>query len=276
MVGFSRRRKDKKFNPWYGFLLLVVLVVAFSLKILDAFRDPQIPTSDIPAVSYEDIAKPEPEPDVVVTPEPDTEPVVEPEPEPTPTPAPGELNLAVPFTSQAPYRNWDELHNDACEEASFYMVIEYYNGMPAGEVDPATSDPELIRMVHAEEELGMGPSISLAQAQDFLMRDSGTVAVIVENPTVEDIKALVAAGKPVIVPAAGRELGNPNFTGEGPLYHMFVIRGYTDTTFITNDPGTRLGQNYIYDIDVVMEAMGDWVNEDPHNSPKRIMYIEPK
>ena len=78
------------------------------------------------------------------------------------------------------------------------------------------------------------------------------------------------------MPAAGRELGNPNFTGEGPLYHMYVIRGYTADTFITNDPGTRNGENYIYAIDVVMNSIGDWNNGDPTNGAKRIFYIEPR
>lgn len=271
-MAIFRRKKQQRVTPWQIFLLLAVVVAAGGLKVYDWVTPEKTPTSTMPGVSYEDITSPEPEP----VPEPTPEPIPEPEPEPEPSTPPKELNLAVPFTSQAPNANWDVLHEDACEEASFYMVLEYYAGRPAGKIDPAVADPELIRLVHAEEELGLTPSISAAEAKDFLWQDSQTTMVIVDNPTVEDIKELIASGKPVIVPAAGRELGNPNFSGDGPLYHMFVIRGYTETTFITNDPGTRLGENYIYDIDVVMEAMGDWINNDPHNGPKRIMYIEPK
>ena len=62
------------------------------------------------------------------------------------------------------------------------------------------------------------------------------------------------------MPSAGRELGNPNFKSPGPIYHNLVIRGYTkDGKFITNDPGTRKGEQYIYDQDVVMAAIHDWV-----------------
>lgn len=280
MVGFPRRKKQKKFSPWYGFLILAVIAVALVLKVVDVFSpNPVAPTSEVPAVSYEDIVSSDDEPETDA----DTAPEPEPEPEPDldqtpdePEPLPTELNLALPFTSQAPTGNWDPLHEDACEEASFYMVQQFYAGVPEGKIDPAVADPELQRLVHAEEALGLTPSISLAEAKDFLWQDSQTEAVIIDDPTVETIKRLIAEGKPVIVPAAGRELGNPFFTGEGPLYHMFVIRGYTETTFITNDPGTRMGENYVYDIDVVMEAMGDWINEDPHNGPKRIMYIVPK
>ena len=74
------------------------------------------------------------------------------------------------------------------------------------------------------------------------------------------IKTAIAAGHPVIIPSAGRELGNPNFTGEGPIYHNLVIRGYTaDGKFITNDPGTRKGEQYVYEQSVIMNAIHDWV-----------------
>jgi hypothetical protein len=281
MVGFPRRKQVKAFSPWYGFLILAVVGAAFGLKIVDGFRaDPVAPTSDLPSISYEDVQEVD-EVDEVDEPDPEVEEVAGPEPEPVPPirepkALDGEMNLAVPFTSQAPTGNWDALHEDACEEASFYMVQQFYSGTPEGKIDPAVADPELQRLVRTEEDLGLAPSISLAEAKDFLMKDSNTMAVIIDNPTVGDIKQLIALGKPVIVPAAGRELGNPFFTGEGPLYHMLVIRGYTETTFITNDPGTRMGENYVYDIDVLMSAMGDWNNGDPATGISRIMYIDPK
>jgi hypothetical protein len=277
------KKKTTPMGPWYAFLILGVLAVAFGLKIYDGLTpDPVAPTADVPSVSYEDIID-EQQPEEVNEPVPEVE---EPTPEPVPAPVPtqdrepkaleAEMNLAVPFTSQAPYGVWDPLHEDACEEASFYMVHQFYAGTPEGKIDPAVADPELQRMVHAEESLGLTPSITLAEAKDFLMKDTNTTSYILDNPTVGDIKLLISLGKPVIVPAAGRELGNPFFTGEGPLYHMLVIRGYTETTFITNDPGTRMGENYAYDIDVLMAAIGDWNDGDPANGAKRIMYIDPQ
>src|SRR3954467_10835183 len=38
---------------------------------------------------------------------------------------PRTLLLKVPFTPQAPTANWDELHNEACEEASSLMAGLY-------------------------------------------------------------------------------------------------------------------------------------------------------
>jgi uncharacterized protein YvpB len=74
----------------------------------------------------------------------------------------------------------------------------------------------------------------------------------------EDLKKYLAKGNPVIVPAAGRELKNPNFTAPGPLYHNLVLVGYDKNIIITNDPGTRKGRGYIYDMDVLYNAIHDF------------------
>ncbi|HRH31905.1 MAG TPA: C39 family peptidase [bacterium] len=285
MVFFSPfKKKQQPLTPWYVFLGAAVLLVAFGLKIVQSLKpDRPTPTANIPAISYQDaIKQDEPEvvdptpnvPDATAAPAPaeEVEPTVTHEPKALPT----ELNLAVPFTSQAPTGNWDALHEDACEEASMFMVQQFYLGTPAGKIDPKIADPEITRLVHVGESLGQGPSITLTGAKDLLMKDTNATAQILDNPTVEDIKLLISLGKPVIIPAAGRELGNPNFTGAGPLYHMLVIRGYTEDTFITNDPGTRLGENYSYGIDVIMDAIGDWNDGDPVHGAKRILYLDPK
>ena len=94
---------------------------------------------------------------------------------------------------------------------------------------------------------------------------------VVVNPTVDQMKGFVAAGQPVIVPAAGKQLGNPFFSGEGPLYHMLVVRGYTSTGFITNDPGTRRGEQFVYPYSTIMSAMGDWNGGDPANGAKVVI-----
>ncbi|MDP2632078.1 MAG: C39 family peptidase [Candidatus Uhrbacteria bacterium] len=189
---------------------------------------------------------------------------------------PAEFNLGVPFTSQAPSSNWDLPYQEACEEASAYMVSEYYKGTVAGQIDPIVAETAILEVVAFEEDfLGFYLDTTVAETVSFIDMFYGLSARAVENPTVDDIKTEIAAGRPVIVPAAGRELGNPNFTGAGPLYHMLVIKGYTEDFFITNDPGTRNGESYVYDIDVIMEAMGDWNNGDPANGAKRVIFISP-
>ena len=187
---------------------------------------------------------------------------------------PDAINLAVPFISQAPLGIWDEFTEETCEEASFLMVYEYYQGALEGSIDPATADTDFRAMVAAEEGLGFGPSISSEQFISFVQAYNGAVAHVVENPSADDLRALLAAGHPVIIPAFGRKLGNPFFTGEGPLYHMLVLRGYTPTTFIANDPGTRHGENYQYATDVLMGAIGDWDGDSP-DAGSRVIVIDP-
>ncbi len=279
MAIFFRRRKAQTFSPWYGFLILSIIAVALTLKIIDALRvDQVVPTANVPAVSYEAIVA---NPDLVIA------QIVEPTPAlvvDLPAPElvieqteqlPAQFNLAVPFTSQAPTGNWDALHEDACEEASFYMVQQFYAGTPAGKLDTSLVDTEFEAMIDLQTSLGLGYSITVAESVEFILKHYGLKAVVIDDPSVLAIKELIVAGKPVIVPAAGRELGNPFFSGDGPLYHMLIIRGYTETTFITNDPGTRMGENYVYDFPVLMSAIGDWNSGDPVTGASRILYIEP-
>jgi hypothetical protein len=263
-----RLRRKPRAITWKSFILLfIVLAIAGALKAKEfIFPDPKVPTADIPAVTYEEVAE---------TPDTSTN-----QPAPvngsTETSTPTTFNLAIPFTSQAPVGVWDAFHEETCDEASFYMAMEFFNGNKAENIVPATADAVFADMVELETSMDLGYSIDAAQSVTFLdaYTDDFTARVI-ENPTVDQIKELIAAGIPVIVPAAGRELGNPFFTGEGPLYHMLIIRGYTETTFITNDPGTRHGRNYTYTIPVLMGAMGDWNNGNPPDGASRVIIIEP-
>jgi hypothetical protein len=81
----------------------------------------------------------------------------------------------------------------------------------------------------------------------------------------------------VIVPAAGRLLGNPYFTAPGPIYHMLILRGYTASNqFISNDPGTKRGESYVYSVDTIMNAMHDWNNgEEITEGAKRVLVVYP-
>ena len=56
------------------------------------------------------------------------------------------------------------------------------------------------------------------------------------------------------------KLGNIYFTAPGPENHMLLIKGYNfnDKSFTTNDPGTRRGEGYTYDENVLFEAIRDY------------------
>lgn len=289
-MAFRQPTNPRQYQPWHGWLFGVVLVTAVALGIAQKLDRDEPPTADVPAVGWEDVQETDtPNVDDALPEEAEDVPVEEPvvaEPVDTPPASgrddddalPATFNLAVPFTSQAPNGVWDPLHEDACEEASIYMVDQYFAGAGNVKIDPAIADPVLVDMVNmAQSELGHGLSITAEQVVELVdAYYDGYTAEIIEDPSINDIKQFLVDGYPVIVPAAGRELGNPFFTGEGPLYHMLVIRGYDESRFITNDPGTRHGQNYAYLYSVLMSAMGDWNDGDPANGAERVIILKPE
>lgn len=192
-------------------------------------------------------------------------------------PLPLTVNLAVPFTPQAPTGNWDAYHEEACEETSLIMVDRFYRGDPAGRLSPSMVETELRRITNLEDQLfGVNTDNTAVQMGEIAKKLYGHTRVeIVRDPTAQGIKAILAAGHPVIVPVAGRELHNPFFTAPGPVYHMLVIRGYTSSGFITNDPGTRRGEGYEYPFDVLLNAIHDWDASNIGQGPKNVMVVYP-
>lgn len=170
---------------------------------------------------------------------------------------PDKIFIKVPFTSQAPLSNWDERHEEACEETALIMV-RYY-------LDNKTLNKDI-----AEKEIQDIIKFEIKTYGDYKDSDAGQIVKLakdyygITNLKViydfqkEDIKKYLARGKPIIVPAAGRKLGNPNFTPPGPWYHNLVLVGYDGDTIITNDPGTRKGEGYKYNIDILYNAIHDF------------------
>lgn len=186
---------------------------------------------------------------------------------------PLEINLKVPFTSQAPHANWDEEHNEFCEEAAVLMAGRYFTDRDITGKDDAES--ALQQLKARELELFGYYKDTTANETAQLLEDRYPVTTqLLTEPTVDQIKAALADGALVLVPAAGRQLKNPNFKRPGPLYHMLVLKGYTqDGQFITNDPGTRKGADYVYPFERVMTAMHDWNGGDVANGAKVVVQV---
>lgn len=190
-----------------------------------------------------------------------------------PTPSePRSVLIDVPFATQAPRANWDALHEEACEEASLILVHYFLKGM---NITPEMMEKEIQELVAWETEHGYGYDVTIAQLRDIAKAKYELSATIIKEVSVERIKAEIRAGNPIIVPAAGRELGNPYFSGEGPWYHMLVITGFDSKNFITNDVGTKRGQSYRYSYDVLLNAIHDWtgVKEETKTGAKRMMIL---
>jgi len=184
-------------------------------------------------------------------------------------PKPEKVLLGVPFISQAPNANWDPLHEEACEEASLIMAKHYLDRTPFKDIDSA--DREMTDLVHYQESNNYGPSVSVSDLNQIAKNYLGLSGRIIENVTSETLKEELYNGNVVILPAAGKLLKNPNFRNGGPNYHMLVVKGFDKDNFITNDPGTRKGENYIYNPDLLMDALHDWDPVDILRGAKNVL-----
>lgn len=187
---------------------------------------------------------------------------------------PSKINLKVPFTSQAPYGDWDLPYQELCEEAAIMMVAAYYQDR---KFTKESANQELLELVKFQKEkYGDYKHTDAEQTAQLIHDFYGFEKIkLIYNPSLEEIKKEIALGHPVIVPTYGRLLGNPYYRSPGPVYHMLVIKGYTSDFFITNDPGTRHGENFKYKPEVVLNAIHEWHKQDILLGKKVAIIISP-
>jgi hypothetical protein len=172
---------------------------------------------------------------------------------------PKTLLLKVPFTPQAPTANWDELHNEACEEASSLMAGAYFAGNHNDTIPAAEAESEIAKLVQWEQNnLGYHLDTTSPETTKMIEANYGLKTKLLENFTISDLKRELNQDHLIIISVDGRLLGNPNFRQPGPPHHMLVIKGYTSESIVTNDPGTRKGFNYSYSFATIYNAAGDW------------------
>lgn len=167
--------------------------------------------------------------------------------------------LDVPFTAQSPYFDWIQPWEDACEESVISMVDVFYRQKAyADQADAAAHISHIFAI--KEQYYGVSLDEDTRTMTDLINNFLSWEAYIVEQPSIDLIKEQVRAGHPVIVPTAGKELYNPYFFDGGPPYHTIIISGFDDATqeFITQEPGTRRGQDYRYSYATIMNAMHDF------------------
>ncbi len=186
---------------------------------------------------------------------------------------PEKFLLEIPFYSQAPFSKWDTFHEEMCEEASVLNAGLYFEGK---KLTKDQFEAELQKMQKVEKkEIGEWKSSTIAQIKQLvdIYFEGKIKSKIIDSPTIDEIEAEIAAGNPVIIPLSGRDIGNPNFTPPGPVYHMLVIKGYDGQNFITNDVGTRKGNSYVYKKEVLMKNMHDWNEKDIHSGGKKVLVL---
>lgn len=197
----------------------------------------------------------------------------------TPIQKPGSVRLKMDFASQAPTGNWDPPYDEACEEASLIIVRHYLEQTP---LNADIMNRDILTMVAHEQSKGLPIDINMNQLAIVAQEMFGYTGTVVEGSdvTIERIEAELAQGNPVILPLAGQDIGNPYYTGEGPPYHVLVVVGYGSSgspraTFTTHDVGTKRGEYYTYDQDVIMSAIHDWNGsvDTIRNGPKRMLVV---
>ena len=201
---------------------------------------------------------------------------------------PSEINLDVPFFPQAPDADWGMPWQEACEEAAVLLAYYYVTDQKPTKEKFKSDIQKLVDW--QIENFGSYEHTNIKQTTEMLnelkirntkseIRNKNDFRVsnfefrISEDPTVGDLKRELAQGNPIIAPFAGRQLSNPFYTGEGPLYHMMVIKGYDEEHFITNDVGTKRGHNFIYPYEVIMSAMHEWHDTDINLGAKKVIVL---
>jgi hypothetical protein len=173
--------------------------------------------------------------------------------------------LDVAFTSQAPLGQWqDDKYQNACEEASVLMAWHWIQKDDT--LTPQEATDVIADMVSFQRDrYGFFIDSSARDTARFFRDYYAHQGVSVTGEVSTDsIRRELSRGNLIIVPANGQLLGNPNFTPPGPARHMVVIIGHDDArgVFVTNDPGTRNGEGYEYDYDVLLSAVRDYPSGD--------------
>ena len=169
------------------------------------------------------------------------------------------VQLPVPFVCQAPTGNWKPPFDEACEETCLLMLQMYLQG--AQEIDTKQAEEDIRMIADLVAKKGHGIDIGVKTVAELAKERYALQTKVYEGNlvTAENIKRLVAARHPIIVPVA--QFKNEFYKSELP-YHMVIIRGFQpgneDDMFTTNDPGTRRGGGYAYRAKYLMEHIHEW------------------
>lgn len=167
----------------------------------------------------------------------------------------------VPFTAQAPLADWsDSRQQNGCEEASALMAMHWVKGKTLSKEQALK---EIIALSDwLQEKYGVSVDTSTQDTLDWIFKDYFQYNQVerLSNVSKQQIINELAKGNLIVAAFDGRKLNNPNFVAPGPTTHMLVIRGYNpiNDKFITNDPGTRNGENYRYGGQILYEAIRDY------------------
>ena len=151
------------------------------------------------------------------------------------------------FICQAPLEtveNW-ELHEESCEEAALLQAYTYETKQNYTKEE---SNQIILKMLKWQEDnFGDHHDIYAEEFVDFaskFYKIDKSKFKLKHEATIKDIKRAITKGHPVIIGVDSTKLNNPYYAYEG--YHMLLVKGYTKDKIITNDNGTRHGEDFSY------------------------------
>jgi len=105
---------------------------------------------------------------------------------------PAEVNLAIPFISQAPHQNWDLPYQEFCEEASVLMAASFIKNENI--LSPDDADKKMLAIKDFEEKkLGFYKDTSASETATILTEFYGLEKVeVVSDPTEQSLKKALA------------------------------------------------------------------------------------
>ncbi|HZQ49878.1 MAG TPA: C39 family peptidase [Candidatus Dormibacteraeota bacterium] len=203
------------------------------------------------------------------------DPEPSPGPAPSPKPLPARLVLQVPYTTQAPLGNW-AAHQESCEAATLTMVLAYWNHDPEIVISPRAADASINRIDAMKTQLDLTNTLLGQLARDHF----GLGYEIIPN-TPANIRAQIAAGRPIIAEVRTHGLGNGNYPGYFSHYeekgwsvpHFIVIIGYDSTGVFLNDAGISKGRGYHISFAQLTHAIDDLDVHHPNLNEGQVLLV---
>ena len=170
-----------------------------------------------------------------------------------------EPQKTIPFTSQAPYGNWDAPWSDYAEEAVLTMAMGWVHGENTLSREDAYETMLAIGTWEGEQ-WGHSKATDLAQTLRILKEYFAHPNVELSTQiTVESFIAALKDGAVLILPVNGQLLQNPHYGDPAPKNHMILVTAYDpeNNRFLAHDPGTLHGENTAYEPEKLLNAVQD-------------------
>ncbi|MFA6105304.1 MAG: C39 family peptidase [Patescibacteria group bacterium] len=192
------------------------------------------------------------------------------------------ISLPVPFLWEIPDGVWVAPWSGACEEASIIAVENFYLKKPKAIIKKVEAKNQMLPLFSIETKIfGYNSDTNAAENLKLINDYTSFDAKIIDNPTLEEIKDELRAGRPVISLHYGYDLKNPRhrFRRGGSSYHVMAIVGFDDAKgeFLANDSELPDGIDFHYKYATIMDTLHDFDHKTKHaDGPPRVLFTKPK